>query len=76
MPCCGRTPFEARGDRLTMTPELVNCDRMRLKADVARLREIVRAFEEADTKPVPKVDICGLCGIPCPCNLRSHDLPD
>lgn len=25
MPCCGRTPFEARGDRITTDPRLVTC---------------------------------------------------
>lgn len=30
MPCCGRTPFEVMGDRMSTKPEVVNCDRVRL----------------------------------------------
>ena len=32
MPCCGATPFEKQGERLTADPALVNCDRQRLAA--------------------------------------------
>ena len=38
MPCCGATPFEKQGERLTMDPALVNCDRQRLIAENARLQ--------------------------------------
>ena len=39
MPCCGATPFEKQGERLTADPALVNCDRQRLIAENARLQK-------------------------------------
>ena len=38
-PCCGKTPFEISGwHRMTTKPELVNCGRLELEAEVERLR--------------------------------------
>lgn len=48
-PCCGKTPFEISGwHRMTTKPELVNCGRLELEAEVERLRAMVR--------------FCGACG--------------
>jgi hypothetical protein len=38
MPCCGKTPFEVMGDRMTSNPAHVNCDRARLLAENDRLK--------------------------------------
>ena len=38
MPCCGATPFEKQGERLTTNPALVTCDRQRLAADLDEAR--------------------------------------
>jgi hypothetical protein len=39
-PCCGKTPFEIPGwHRMTAKPELVNCGRLELEAEVKRLRD-------------------------------------
>lgn len=38
MPCCGATPFEKQGERLTTNPVLVTCDRQRLAADLDEAR--------------------------------------
>ena len=38
-PCCGKTPFEISGwHRMTTKPELENCGRLELEAEVERLR--------------------------------------
>ena len=46
-PCCGKTPFEIPGwHRMTAKPELVNCGRLELEAEVERLqreRDALRA---------------------------------
>ena len=44
MPCCGATPFEKQGERLTADPALVNCDRQRLIAENARLQKEHNAY--------------------------------
>ena len=45
-PCCGKTPFEIPGwHRMTVKPELVNCGRLELEAEVERLRGVVEALE-------------------------------
>lgn len=38
MPCCGKTPFEVQGDRMTLNPAHVNCDRERLLVENEKLR--------------------------------------
>ena len=46
-PCCGKTPFEIPGwHRMTAKPELVNCGRLELEAEVERLRGVVQAARE------------------------------
>ena len=46
-PCCGKTPFEIPGwHRMTAKPELVNCGRLELEAEVERLRGVVEAARE------------------------------
>ena len=49
MPCCGATPFEKQGERLTMDPALVNCDRQRLIAENARLQKEVAQCEKRNS---------------------------
>lgn len=47
-PCCGKTPFEIPGwHRMTVKPELVNCGRLELEAEVERLRGVVGLLREA-----------------------------
>lgn len=38
MPCCGRTPFERRSDRITVDPKLVTCGKPALYPTKTRLR--------------------------------------
>ena len=68
-PCCGKTPFEISGwHRMTTKPELVNCGRLELEAEVERLRGVVEAARsessfdawwnaDIPTPPMPEIDL-------------------
>jgi hypothetical protein len=88
MPCCGKTPFDIpRWHRLSTKPELVNCDRMKLLAEVERLRGALERIA-AEHSPDPadatfyrgKMEFgsCRICspqdgGWPCVTALEARD---